>query len=410
MNMASREAYKSQLYIGVCRDTHMEPNGKFRIINVQIKGGHEILENCVKEINGEFPEEQFHLEKSGSEIVVYLNMLDIEKLRSVVSGLEKKYSPGSVDSLSTVIREIESIGSYGIKSGKRSFVQYNQERKVRGRKQKAIDRGAYFYSKGYQFSKQNNEFPANMLDTIAVADSQVALKELPENCVDLVFTSPPYNFGLDYGEHRDGVDWSQYFDKLFAVFRECIRVTKYGGRIAVNVQPLYSDFIPIHHMISDFFMKNGMIWRNEILWEKNNYNAKYTAWGSWKSPSNPYLKYTWEFVEVFSKGELKHPGDGKFADITDKEFKEWVNARWSIAPERNMKDFGHPAMFPEKLAERVIKLFSFQNDIILDPFNGAGTTTKVASGLKRHFVGFDVSEKYVAIARERLSDAHDESS
>jgi DNA modification methylase len=149
-------------------------------------------------------------------------------------------------------------------------------------------------------------------------------------------------------------------------------------------------------------MKNKMIWRNEILWEKNNYNAKYTAWGSWKSPSNPYLKYTWEFVEIFSKGDLKHPGESEKADITDTEFKEWVNAKWSIAPERNMKEYGHPAMFPEKLAERVVKLFSFQNDIVLDPFNGVGTTTKVAKKFNRHFAGFDISEKYVRVARERL--------
>ena len=86
------------------------------------------------------------------------------------------------------------------------------------------------------------------------------------------------------------------------------------------------------------------------------------------------------------------------------EFKEWVNARWSIAPERNMKEYGHPAMFPEKLAERVIKLFSFQNDIVLDPFNGVGTTTKVASRLNRHYIGFDVSEKYVEIARKRVEE------
>ena len=388
----------------------MDSNGKYRLINVQVTGAPDILEKCIEEINREFSEEHFHIEMSGPSITAYLNILDIGKLRAMVSGLEDKYSLGSGNDLSRVMEEIESIGSYGVKSGKRSFVQYNQERKVRGRKQKVSDRGAFFYARGNEFSKQNNQFPASTLDTISVADSEKALKQLPDNCVDLVFTSPPYNFGLEYGEHKDGVNWNSYFDKLFSVFRECVRVTKYGGRIAVNIQPLYSDFIPIHHIISDFFMKSGMIWRNEILWEKNNYNAKYTAWGSWKSPSNPYLKYTWEFVEVFSKGDLKHPGDRRFADISDKEFKEWVNARWSIAPERNMRGFDHPAMFPEKLAERVIKLFSFQNDIVLDPFNGAGTTTKVANMLNRHFVGFDVSEKYVSIAKARLEESKQHSS
>ena len=129
----------------------------------------------------------------------------------------------------------------------------------------------YFYAVDNNFSKKNNNLPIELLDQIVLGDSEVWLKQLPDNCVDLIFTSPPYNFGLDYGEHIDGVDWNKYFDKLFKIFNECIRITKYGGRIVINVQPLYSDFIPIHHIISNFFMKNKMIWRNEILWEKNNY-------------------------------------------------------------------------------------------------------------------------------------------
>lgn len=84
-------------------------------------------------------------------------------------------------------------------------------------------------------------------------------------------------------------------------------------------------------------MKNKLIWKGEIVWEKHNYNCKYTAWGSWKSPSNPYIKYTWEFLEIFSKGTLTHYGNRKLADITGDEFKKWVYARWDIAPEYNMK-------------------------------------------------------------------------
>ena len=108
----------------------------------------------------------------------------------------------------------------------------------------------------------------------------------------------------------------------------------------------------------------------EILWEKNNYNCKYTAWGSWKSPSSPYLKYTWEFVEVFCKGDLIKKGDPSRADIDADSFKEWVIAKWSIAPERRMREFDHPAMFPEELAKRVMLLFSFSGDVVLDPFAG----------------------------------------
>ena len=116
------------------------------------------------------------------------------------------------------------------------------------------------------------------------------------------------------------------------------------------MQPLFSDYIPSHHVISNYFMKKRLIWKGEILWEKNNYNCKYTAWGSWKSPSSPYLKYTWEFVEVFCKGQLKKAGKSADADIDADSFKDWVVAKWSIAPERRMREFDHPAMFPEELA------------------------------------------------------------
>ena len=115
------------------------------------------------------------------------------------------------------------------------------------------------------------------------------------------------------------------------------------------------------------------------------------------------MKYTWEFVEVFAKGTLKKDGKKENADITDDEFKKWVVAKWSIAPERKMKAYGHPAMFPEELARRVIKLFSFKDDIILDPFNGVGTTTYVAKQLGRKYLGIDISKEYCDKAEERMS-------
>ncbi|MCX6693201.1 MAG: site-specific DNA-methyltransferase, partial [Methanomicrobiales archaeon] len=128
------------------------------------------------------------------------------------------------------------------------------------------------------------------------------------------------------------------------------------------------------------------------------------AWGSWKSPSNPYLKYTWEFVEIFSKGELKKAGDRVNIDISADEFKKWVVAKWSIGTERNMKDFNHPAMFPQDLVERTLKLFSYQGDIVLDPFNGAGTTTLVAKRLGRRYLGIDISEEYCKTAERRIKE------
>ena len=292
--------------------------------------------------------------------------------------------------------------SYGVRNGKRVYEGYNAERKVIGRKQKELKRGKYFYAKGQHPDRTENALPKGLLNEIICADSLSTLKKLPDRCVDLVFTSPPYNFGLDYDQSADDMDWQGYFNNLFAIFDECCRVLKHGGRMVVNVQPLFSDYIPSHHLISKHLMDIGLIWKGEILWEKNNYNCKYTAWGSWKSPAAPYLKYTWEFLEIFCKGDIKKSGKKEAIDISVEEFKKWVVAKWSLSPERKMKQFGHPAMFPVPLCERVLKLFSFQGDTILDPFNGAGTTTWVARQTGRNYLGIDISKEYCDTAKTRL--------
>ncbi|MCY4445846.1 MAG: site-specific DNA-methyltransferase [Rhodobacteraceae bacterium] len=281
----------------------------------------------------------------------------------------------------------------------------NKERKVINRKSKELIRGKYFYAKDHKFSKENNQLPRDYLNQIVCADSLETLKRLPNNCIDLVFTSPPYNFGLDYQEDadEDSIDWQSYIDNLFAILGECIRVLKHGGRLIINIQPLFSDYIPLHHIISNFITSKKLIWKGEIIWEKNNYNCKYTAWGSWKSPSSPYLKYSWEFIEVFCKGDLKKLNLAENIDISGDDFKNWVYAKWSIAPERKMKEFGHPAMFPEALARRVLQLFSFKNDIVLDPFNGVGTTCLTAKKFNRNYLGIDISQRYCDVAKTRVN-------
>ena len=282
----------------------------------------------------------------------------------------------------------------------------NRERKVVDRKEKEKVRKG---TKGYRKieSKVNEVDVSAMVNKIVPGDSQSVLKEYPDNVVDIIITSPPYNFGVNYrdDEKEDAINWREYFEKLNAVWKECFRVVKPGGRICVNVQPLFSDYVPTHHIISKQLSDLGMLWKGEILWEKHNYNCKYTAWGSWKSPSMPYLKYTWEFVEIFCKESHKKEGDSGRIDITGDEFKEWVYAKWDIAPERNMKLYNHPAMFPEALVERLLKLFSYRDDIVLDPFNGVGTTTLVACKLERGYMGIDISEEYCKAAEKRIEDA-----
>jgi DNA modification methylase len=245
------------------------------------------------------------------------------------------------------------------------------------------------------------------VNRIICGDAQEVLARMPDQSIDLIITSPPYNFGHTYAQdvHDDTHEWNEYFEKLLLVWTECERVLKPGGRIAVNVQPLFSDYVPTHHIISRQLARLGLLWKAEFLWEKNNYNAKYTAWGSWKSPSMPYIKYTWEFIEVFDKRTHKKTGRREDIDITGDEFKEWVLGKWTFPPETRMKDYEHPAMFPEELPRRLMKLFSYKNDIVLDPFNGAGTTSLVAWKQGRRFIGIDVSEQYCERALKRVAGA-----
>jgi len=381
-------------------------NEDYKIISIEIADTlSETERTFLKNLFTLYDEREFTYDLNGSELTLFLNTLDFESFREKIEAL-KEHQPSEriAELLNKMFNEIDRIKSYGLSNGKRIYVGYDRERKVQGRKEKEETRRQYFYAHDHHFSEINHEFPKAFENQIICGDSLDILKTLPENCIDLVFTSPPYNFGLDYHQTDDAHYWETYFEKLFAIFDECIRVLKFGGRIVINIQPLFSDYIPSHHLISHHFIKRKMIWKGEILWEKNNYNCKYTAWGSWKSPSNPYLKYSWEFIEVFCKGDLKHEGDSFMADITPEEFKKWVYAKWDIQPEFNMKKYGHPAMFPEELAERIIKLFSFKQDVVLDPFNGVGTTTSVAKKLSRKFIGIDISEEYCKIAEKRLKN------
>ncbi|MEO0140832.1 MAG: site-specific DNA-methyltransferase [candidate division WOR-3 bacterium] len=245
---------------------------------------------------------------------------------------------------------------------------------------------------------------STFLDKIICGDSEEILKMIPSDSIDIIITSPPYQFGLEYKGISDALRWEDYFAKLGRIWAECERVLVPGGRIAVNVQPLFSDYVPTHHIISLQLMSLGLLWKAEILWEKHNYNAKYTAWGSWCSPSMPYIKYTWEFVEVFAKATHRKEGRREDIDIRPDEFKRWVYGRWEIAPDNRMAKLGHPAVFPQELVRRLLLLFSYRGDVVLDPFVGTGTTALVAKKTGRHYIGIDISEDYCRIAKERLAD------
>ena len=241
---------------------------------------------------------------------------------------------------------------------------------------------------------------------IICGDSATELKSIPDNSIDLVLTSPPYNFNMAYDSMDDKIDWDEYHKNLNIILAECCRVLKWGGRMAINIAPYHSDFHPTHMIITNDMLKiPDMKFITEIIWQKNNYNCAYTCWGSWKSPSSPYFKSSWEYVEVFAKGIRKHEGDKSKIDITADEFKKYVYSLWSLAPAvKDIKRYGHPAIMPEKLAYRLMKILTYQDDIVLDPFAGVGTTLYVANQLKRKYIGIELSENYCDIAKKRLAE------
>lgn len=238
--------------------------------------------NLLSQVSKKFVKEDIFFEIKPNRIITHLHKLNFAEFKNDVEKLIEEANGSShlIEYLPKIVHKIESIKSYGLKGKKRLYVGYNKERKVKNREQKEAKREIHFYANDNTFAKDNNEIPKNFENKILCGDSELILKNLPDNCIDVVFTSPPYNFGLEYNSTDDDHKWKNYFDKLFKIFDECIRVLKFGGRIIVNVQPLFSDYIPSHHLISNFFIQKKLIWKGEILWEKNNYNCKYTAWGS----------------------------------------------------------------------------------------------------------------------------------
>lgn len=287
------------------------------------------------------------------------------------------------------------LGEYNSKNGYRTYENYRVDNKIT-KKKKASKNVKYVH----------NELAADKLDLIINDDCRRYLSGLPNNCIDCIITSPPYNFGIDYGDYySDENTWDSYFATMEEIIREMYRVLTTGGRVVFNIQPFYSDYIPSHHIFSNIFLKHNFIWRNEIIWEKNNYSARYTSWGSWKSPSAPYLKYTHEYIEVYCKETIRHENKrNEQADITEEEFKSSVVGKWSIAPERKMKEYNHDAMFPEKLVERALKLYTYPRDVVLDPFGGVGTTAVVCKKLRRRYISVDVSQEYCETARKRIGE------
>jgi hypothetical protein len=207
--------------------------------------GIELLQPLTEEEQRRLREFAGLLEREGGSVVETDASLRVNLVSLDMSAATRLLAPDNGQAsgpLAELLEEIKGIGAYGIRGGKRVFVGYNAERKVAGRKDKELTRKKHFYAQDAEFGEVTNDLPEQFRDVILTGDAESILKDIPDGSVDLVFTSPPYNFGLDYeGNEGDAAHWNAYFQKLFAILDQCIRVLKFGGRLAINVQPLFSD-------------------------------------------------------------------------------------------------------------------------------------------------------------------------
>jgi len=239
-------------------------------------------------------------------------------------------------------------------------------------------------------------------------DAIEVLKRLPEGFVDLIITSPPYNVGKMYGEAvNDTKSYEEYLEFAKSWLERAYRVLKYGGRIAVNVpsciqQSTKSKYAYMAFDYVRLMREVGFIDMDWIVWVKTANGLpveKDTAWGSWCSPSHPYVRDACEYVIVMAKGSKKRVDRRGKNDITPEEFMQFTTNVWMIPPARDKE---HPAVFPKELPYRLMKLYTWQGDVVLDPFLGSGTTLIVGLELGRRVVGIEVEERWCEVAVRRL--------
>jgi DNA modification methylase len=244
-----------------------------------------------------------------------------------------------------------------------------------------------------------NSIPGDVLDRILCTSSE-RMSELPESSVHLMVTSPPYNVGKEYDQD---LSLDDYLAFLRRVWREVHRVLVPGGRACINVANLgRKPYIPLHAFIAQDMLGVGFRMRGEIIWNKAASASASTAWGSWQSASNPTLRDVHEYVLVFSKGSFRRPGGAdKINTISREQFLEWTKSVWNF-PAESARRVGHPAPFPLELPYRLIQLYTYAQEVVLDPFMGSGQTALAAIKAGRRFVGYETSTEYVALAQSRI--------
>jgi len=242
-------------------------------------------------------------------------------------------------------------------------------------------------------------FPPEFEDSLILGSAQ-DMKAIPARSTHLMVTSPPYNVTKEYDQD---LSLSEYLQLLREVFSETYRVLVHGGRACVNVANLgRKPYIPLSDHISRIMIEIGFKMRGEIIWSKGAGAGVSMAWGSWQSASNPVLRDTHEYILVFCKEAFaRKKVAGKENTISREQFMEWTKSVWTMNPESARK-VGHPAPFPLELPYRLIQLYTYKHEIVLDPFMGSGSTALAALKSERRYIGYDVNPEYIRLAEQRI--------
>jgi site-specific DNA-methyltransferase (adenine-specific) len=256
------------------------------------------------------------------------------------------------------------------------------------------------------------EIYADALVRVWQGDSGRLLEAIGALQVNLIVTSPPYALGVDYGQagYADDQPYATYLDWVRTWGNALLQIAAPAGRACINIpldsnkggkRAIYADYLRI-------FQDVGWTYQTSIVWNEQNISRR-TAWGSWLSPSAPFVTAPVEMIAVFHKGDFRRPArDGRRGDITREEFLEWTLGVWTFAG-ANPRRVGHPAPFPEELPRRLIKLYSYPDDLVLDPFVGSGTTLIASRRLRRRSIGVEINPAFCELTVNNLQNAAEQS-
>lgn len=235
-------------------------------------------------------------------------------------------------------------------------------------------------------------------------DDMLKIKSIDNNSVDLIITSPPYNLDIQYDSYNDFLPYKDYLKLCKKWFSRLYDLTKEDGRFCLNI-PLDKSKGGYQSVGADLTVlakSVGWKYKTTIIWNEGNI-SKNSAWGSWLSASAPHIIAPVELIVIFYKKQWKKESGSKITNINSEDFKIWTNGIWTFKGESKRK-IGHPAPFPIELPYRCIKLFSYEQDLVLDPFMGSGSTLIAAIKTNRKAIGIDIEKRYCEIAKNRICD------